>query len=109
MLQSNQLANLERKASEYEDIYSRLEVRQAKEETSPLVERSEDVKTLREYSAQIFPIWPPGGGQNYLSPMLTLLPFNVGIFLLVDIANIGNVDVFVLLPQPALGWSKSPS
>ena len=56
MLQSNQLANLERKASEYEDIYSRLEVRQAKEETSPLVERSEDVKTLREYSAQIFPM-----------------------------------------------------
>ena len=102
MLQSNQLASLERKASEYEDIYSRLEVRQAKEETSPLVERSEEMKTLREYCPQIFPMgtW---GCQNYLSPMLTLLPFDVGIFLLVDIAGIGNVDIFVLLPQPALG------
>ena len=47
-MQSNQLASLERKASEYEDIYSRLEVRQAKEETSPLVERSDEMKTLRE-------------------------------------------------------------
>merc|ERR1719500_223318 len=46
--ESNQLASLERKASEYEDIYSRLEVRQAKEEsTSPMVERSEEMKTLR--------------------------------------------------------------
>merc|ERR1719500_1171836 len=45
--ESNQLASLERKATEYEDIYSRLEVRQAKEETSPLVERSEEMKTLR--------------------------------------------------------------
>merc|ERR1740123_267679 len=34
--ESSQLASLERKASEYEDIYIRLEVRQAKEETSPL-------------------------------------------------------------------------
>ena len=101
MLQSNQLASLERKASEYEDIYSKLEVRQDKEETSPLVERSEEMKTLREYCAQIFPMatW---GGQNYLSPMLTLLPFDVGIFLLVDIAGIGNVDIFVRFPQPAL-------
>merc|ERR1719239_9221 len=45
--ESNQLASLERKASEYEDIYSRLEVRQAKEETSPLAERSDEMKTLR--------------------------------------------------------------
>merc|ERR1719500_1455764 len=45
--ESNQLASLERKASEYEDIYSRLEVRQAKEETSPLVERSDEMKSLR--------------------------------------------------------------
>ena len=51
-MQSNQLASLERKASEYEDIYSRLEVRQAKEETSPLVERSDETKSLREYCAQ---------------------------------------------------------
>ena len=104
-MQSTQLASLERKASEYEDIYSRLEVRQAKEETSsPLLERSDEMKTMREYCAhKYFPLWPPGGGQNYLSPMLTLLPFNVGIFLLVDIAGIGNVDIFVLLPQPALG------
>merc|ERR1712088_599193 len=45
--ESNQLASLERKASEYEDIYSRLEVRQAKEEkeeTSPMVERSDDMR-----------------------------------------------------------------
>ena len=51
-MQSNQLASLERKASEYEDIYSRLEVRQAKEETSPLVERSDEMKSLREYCPQ---------------------------------------------------------
>ena len=60
VLQSNQLASLERKASEYEDIYSRLEVRQAKEEkeeTSPMVERSDEMKTLREYRAQIFPTY----------------------------------------------------
>ena len=80
-------------------------MRQAKEETSsPLLERSDEMKTMREYyCAQIFPIWPPGGGQNFLSPMLTILPFNVGIFLLVDIAGIGNVDTSVLLPQPAFG------
>ena len=56
----NQLASLERKASEYEDIYSRLEVRQAKEEkeeTSPMVERSDEMKTLREYQAQILPTY----------------------------------------------------
>ena len=101
-MQSNQLANLERKASEYEDIYSKLEVRQANEEAGPLLERGEEMKTHREYKLGTFPMatW---GGQNYLSSMLTLLPFNVGIFLLVDIAGIGNVDVFVLLPQPALG------
>ena len=102
MLQSNQLASLERKASEYEDIYSRLEVRQAKEETSPLVERTEEMKTLREYCAQIFPMatW---GGQNYLSSMLTLLPFNVGIFLMVDNVNVDNVLRSSLLPQPVFG------
>ena len=101
-MQSVQLASLERKASEYEDIYSKLEVRQANEEAGPLLERGEEMKTHREYKLGTFPMatW---GGQNYLSSMLTLLPFNVGIFLLVDIAGIGNVDVFVLLPQPALG------
>ena len=105
-MQSNQLASLERKASEYEDIYSRLEVRQAKEEkeeTSPMVERSDEMKTLREYQAKkISHIWPPGGGQSYISSMLTLLPFNVGIFLLVDIVDIDNVDIFALF-QPNCG------
>jgi len=42
-----QLASLERKASEYEDIYSRLEVRQANEEAGPLLEKGEEMKTHR--------------------------------------------------------------
>ena len=97
-MQSVQLASLERKASEYEDIYSKLEVRQANEEAGPLLERGEEMKTQRKYKLGIFPIWPPGGGQNYLSSMLTLLPFNVGIFLLVD-----NVLRSSSLPQPVFG------
>ena len=90
-MQSVQLASLERKASEYEDIYSRLEVRQANEEAGPLLEKGEEMKTQREYKLGIFPMatW---GGQNYLSSMLTLLPFNVGIFLLVDNVNVDKVD-----------------
>ena len=69
-----QLASLERKASEYEDIYSRLEVRQANEEAGPLLEKGEEMKTHREYKLGIFPMatW---GGQNYLSSMLTNTSF----------------------------------
>ena len=69
-MQLVQLASLERKASEYEDIYSRLEVRQANEEAGPLLEKGEEMKTHREYKLGIFPMatW---GGQNYLSSMLT--------------------------------------
>ena len=101
-MQLVQLASLERKASEYEDIYSRLEVRQANEEAGPLLEKGEEMKTHREYKLGIFPMatW---GGQNYLSSMLTLLPFNVGIFLLVDNVNIDNVLRSSSLPQPAFG------
>ena len=69
-----QLASLERKASEYEDIYSRLEVRQANEEAGPMLEKGEEMKTHREYKLGIFPMatW---GGQNYLSSMLTNTSF----------------------------------
>ena len=51
-----QLASLERKASEYEDIYSRLEVRQVNEEAGPLLEKGEEMKTQREYKLGIFPM-----------------------------------------------------
>ena len=72
-------------------------MRQANEEAGPLLEKGEEMKTQREYKLGILPMatW---GGQNYLSSMLTLLPFNVGIYLLVD-----NVLRSSSLPQPVFG------